>query len=163
MNKKNVKKTSNNAPQLDPFKFKKGHPGGPGRPPGSRNKANLALEALGDDISLRAYKKLESIAFSDDPSTVQHQIKACSMLIEDTRGSHRSSLGTTLVTKTAADIVESENIVLDALGNGDIEPAHADSILKHLVHQRDFLVVQTLEEKINRIDEEAKTNKERGH
>jgi hypothetical protein len=42
--------------------FQKGHPGGPGRPPGKRNYlTEIALQALGDDFALHGATVIEEV------------------------------------------------------------------------------------------------------
>ncbi len=146
------------------MKFVKGKSGNPsGRPRNTESEADKALnEKYMSTLREKVEKNIPAITDAMINLAINGDTKI--LLALNAMFFKRSpSLGKTLLTSTAAHIVESENIVLDALSNGEIEPNHADSILKHLVHHRDFLVVKTLEEKINRIDEEAKMEKEKGN
>ena len=98
-------------------RFEPGHPGGPGRPAGSRNKATLALDAIADGEAKTILQKQIELAKEGD----QRAAEVILSRAWPARKSRAINLDLPPVTE-AADIVPALGRIADAVAGGEITP-----------------------------------------
>jgi hypothetical protein len=112
-------------------RFEPGHPGGPGRPVGSRNKATLALDALADGEAETILQKQIELAKDGD----QRAAEVILSRVWPARKSRAINLDLPPVT-AAADIVPALGRITDAVAGGEITPDEGAAVAAVLEGKR---------------------------
>src|SRR5215211_737744 len=118
--------SENTEPKQRPRLFQPGQSGNPsGRPPGSRNKTTLALDALLDGEAEALTRKAIELAKAGDMVA----LRLCLDRICPPRKDRpvRFDLPTL---KTAADAVEAASAIIGAVSHGDLTPSEAAELGK---------------------------------
>ena len=144
---------SKNAPQTRVVgrPFAKGHPGGPGRPDGSRNAATLALDAIADGAAPLVVGKLVEAAQSGD-------MRAMELLLSRVwpiRKGRPVSFDLPAI-KTAADLVAALGTVAEAMAAGELTPDEAGAVSAVLESKRRAIETVELEARILALEQEQK-------
>lgn len=167
----NKKTLSAESPPLAPFKngqkqndgrFKKGWAGGPGRPQGSRNKASLIIQHLGEEAvnqnSIKAYKHILALAFGEAD---KGDVAACKYIYETTcppRKGTRVDLGyeDSIRVSTEKDVNEISRKVTQDMLEGLISVEEAEGLCKVLDHRLKILtdvdLLKKIEETCTKVD-----------
>ena len=130
-------------------KFKQGHPGGPGRPRGSRNAVNLILDQLAVGGAEDMVKKMIEAASGGD------RVAARLVLSRIWSAPKGRALEIDLPEiKTPADLVEAHAVVASAISDQRLTPQDGAAIATVLEsHRRAFeLVVQ--EARVQKLEQE---------
>lgn len=142
---------SKNGPKKRGAPFKPGHPGGPGRPAGSRNKATLLLDQMGDDAAKAVLAKIIAKAKKGD-------MRAADMILArvwPVRKGRPVPLDLPKL-KTAADVVAAMGVVADAVGTGQLTPEEAQAISTVLENKRRAIETVALEARVSALEKERK-------
>jgi hypothetical protein len=132
-------------------RFQPGHPGGPGRPAGSRNKATLALDKIADDAGKIILKKMVEAAKAGD-------MRAADMILARVWPVRK---GSPIVLplppiKTAADVVAALGAVADAVAAGGITPDEGQAVAGVLEVKRKAIETTDLEARVAALEQERK-------
>ena len=143
---KNGEKKGSEATQFQP-----GHPGGPGRPHGCRNKATLALDKIADDAGEDILKAMIGAAKSGD-------MRAAELVLQRIWPARKSRpIALTLpAIQSASDVVAALGAVADAVGAGDITPDEGQAVASILEAKRRAIETVDLERRIAAIEQERK-------
>jgi Family of unknown function (DUF5681) len=145
---KNGEKKGSEATQFQP-----GHPGGPGRPQGSRNKATLALDKIADDAGENILKAMVAAATAGD-------LKAADLVLQriwPVRKGRPLSISLTLpVIKTAADVVAALGTVADLVGAGEVTPDEGAALAAIFESKRRAIETVDLEMRLSALELERK-------
>jgi hypothetical protein len=112
-------------------RYLKGKPPGPGRPPGSRNKATVVLEEIGQEAVGDVIRMVGEKATGGD-------LRAAAILLArawPTARGRRVSLDLPAV-ESAANLVQAQAAVVAAVAAGEISPEEAASLSILLEGQR---------------------------
>ena len=127
--------------------FAKGHPGGPGRPKGSRNAANRILDELASEGAEAILKKQIELAQAGDS-------RAADMVLRRVWSMPRGrpvDLDLPPV-ETPADLMQAHTAVMAALAAKNITPEEATSIAAALDAQRRAIEVLDLAERMRALE-----------
>jgi hypothetical protein len=118
-------------------KFQKGHPGGPGRPRGSRNAINLILDQLAGEEAEKLLR--DTIAAAADGDGVSRRL-VLNRIWSAPKG---RTLGIDLPeVRTPADLLVAHARVMSAIAGGSITPQEGASLSSVLeTHRRAFELV----------------------
>jgi hypothetical protein len=134
-------------------RFEFGHPGGPGRPAGSRNKATLALDQIADDAGKDILNALVEAAKGGD-------LRAADLVMQrvwPVRKGRPLSLSLPLpVIKTAADVVTALGVVADLVGRGEVTPDEAAALASVFESKRRAIETVDHGERLAAIEERLK-------
>lgn len=139
-----------------PQAFKPGNTYGKGRPVGSRNKAQLAIEKIGQDNAEAVYQKVVESALAGD------MIAAKCILdrVVPIRKGTRVFIGDQLENKTIAQLDEIAQKVTTMMTAGQISAEEALSICSVLKYRENNIEMRELEVKLkeikNRLDAHKK-------
>ncbi len=136
--------------------FEPGHPGGPGRKEGSRNRATLALDALADGEANEILKKVLEAAKNGDARS-QEMVLA---RVWPPRKSRPVNFTLPPMVK-ASDLVTGLQAVLDATASGDLTPDEAQVIGGLIEMKRKTIETAEIEERLSRLEaaQEAQNGK----
>jgi hypothetical protein len=130
-------------------KFKKGHPGGPGRPRGSRNAGNRLLDSLAAEGAQAIVKKMIETALDGD-------VRAAEVLLKRAWTPPRGrTVELDLPTvQEAADLVPAHAAVVAAVGEGTLTPEEGSALSSILEAQRRAIEVVALEQRVRQLEAE---------
>jgi len=125
-----------------------GHPGGPGRPPGSRNRAYAKYDALARDSMEEAVRAIGEKAAKGDPDCARLLFarvwpKAHDQVIE---------LDLPPLDKPA-DLITAYSTLVDAIGRGEVSPEQAARISDVLERKRLAIETASHEPRLMAIEE----------
>lgn len=128
-----------------PQTFKPGNTFGKGRPAGSRNKAQLALEKIGQDNAEAVYQKVVEASLAGD------MIAAKCILdrVLPVRKGARITIGDQLENKTIEQLDEIAQKVTTMMAEGVISAEEANAICAVLQYREESIKLHVLEAKIN--------------
>ncbi len=129
-----------------PARGSRGRPfaaGNPGRRPGSRNKATLAMEALLEGEAEALTRKAVEMALSGDTTAM----RLCLERIAPPRKDRPVSFALPEL-KTAADAVAASAALLEAVAQGELTPMEAAELSKLVANFVEALKVSDLEERL---------------
>ena len=112
-------------------RFKRGNPGGPGRPEGSRNKATLVLDKIAGDAGAEILQKLVEAAKAGD-------MRAAELVLSrlwPARKGRPISMQIPPI-ENAADVVKALGAVADAVAAGEITPDEGAAVSSVLETKR---------------------------
>jgi hypothetical protein len=138
---------SNNAEKTRGKPFRPGSPGGPGRAAGSRNKATLALDAIGDEAAKEILGKLTESAKSGD-------IRAAEIILArvwPVRKGRPVALDIPPMV-TPSDIVTALGAVTSAMAAGEITPEEGASVASVLEVKRRSIETADLTARIEALE-----------
>ena len=137
-------------------KFEKGHPGGPGRPRGSRNVANVLLDQLAIDGAEKMVKKMIEIAADGD------RVAARLVLNRIWSAPKGRSVQIDLPPiKSPADLVHAHAAVVASIAAEEITPQDGAALASVLeTHRRAFELVAQ-EERVETLEAEVRVLRER--
>ena len=144
-----TKQASKNAEKKRGKPFERGHPGGPGRPEGSRNKATLLLDQIATDEGQEILRKVVEAAKSGDARSAEIILSR----IWPVRKGRPVSLQLPLI-ETAADIVKALGVVAGAVGAGEITADEGAAVATVLETKRKALETSELEARITALEKE---------
>ena len=135
--------------------FKKGHPGGPGRPKGSRTAASRILDQLAGEGAEAILRKQIELAQQGDS-------RAADMVLRRVWSMPRGRpVDVDLPpVETAPDLMRAHAAVMAALAAQTITPEEATSIATALDAQRRAIEVVDLERRVRALEEEDEEDKE---
>ena len=122
---------SKNAPKKRGRPFEPGWPGGPGRAAGSRNKATLALDAIGEEVAKEILEKLAESAKGGDTRAAEIILSR----VWPARKSRTAALQLPMI-KTATDVAAALGALADAVANGEITPDEGAAVAAVLETKR---------------------------
>jgi len=140
---------SKNAGKTRGKPFKAGHPGGPGRPSGSRNKATLALDKMAEDDAKDIARKLLDAAKSGDMRAAELVLAR----VWPVRRGRPVSLPLPPI-ETASDVVKALGMVATAVGAGEITPEEGTAVAGVLEIKRKAIETSELEARIVALEKE---------
>ena len=143
---KNGEKKGSEATQFQP-----GHPGGPGRPAGSRNKATLALDKIADDAGEDILNAMVGAAKGGDMTAAAHVLSR----IWPIRKGRPIAL-TLPAIQSASDVVAAVGAVADAVGAGEITPEEGQAVASILEAKRRAIETVDLEQRLTALEQERK-------
>ena len=137
-------------------KFQKGHPGGPGRPRGSRNIANILLDQLAIEGAEKMVKKMIEIAADGD------RVAARLVLNRIWSAPKGRSVQIDLPPiKSPADLVHAHAAVVASIAAEEITPQDGAALASVLeTHRRAFELVAQ-EERVETLEAEVRVLRER--
>jgi hypothetical protein len=140
---------SKNAGKTRGRPFEKGHPGGPGRSAGSRNRASLVLDAMADEAASEILNKVVEAAKGGD-------LRAAELLLNRIWPARK---GRPVVVdlpgiKTAADVAAALGSVAQAMAAGEITPDEAQAFSAVLESKRRAIETVELEARIVALEQE---------
>jgi hypothetical protein len=143
---KNDEKKGSKATQFQP-----GHPGGPGRPAGSRNKATLALDKIADDAGEDVLNAMVGAAKGGD-------MRAADLVLSRSWPARKSRpIALTLpAIQSASDVVAAVGAVADAVGAGEITPDEGQAVASILEAKRRAIETVDLELRLSALEQERK-------
>jgi len=102
--------------------FLKGHPGGPGRPEGSRNKVSIVLEQIGEENAHLIYQKMLELALKGD-------FNACKFILDKVmpplKKGRRLEVALESPIRTIDDLSKFSNQIINMVANGDLSAEEA--------------------------------------
>jgi hypothetical protein len=131
--------------------FPKGHPGGPGRPAGSRNGASLLLDAMADNSAPEVLTTVVDAAKAGD-------LRACELLLSrvwPVRKGRPVALDLPAI-NTAADLVAVLGSIAGAMARGVITPDEAQAVSAVLETKRRAIETVELEARIAALEQERR-------
>jgi hypothetical protein len=146
-----TEKPSKNGKKSADTRFQPGHPGGPGRPAGSRNKATIALDKIADDAGEDILKQMVEAAKGGD-------LRAADLVLSriwPVRKGRPISLELPKI-DTAADLVGALGRVADAVAAGDVIPDEGQAVSAVLETKRRAIETLELETRIVALEQERK-------
>ncbi len=127
-------------------RFEDGNPGGPGRPPGTRNRSTILMEMLGSDAAATAIEIIDEelkkrtrwgagmvARLSPKPSGLRIELDLPEI-------------------KSAADIRTAQSRVTQAMARGQISTGEAQAITGVLAHHLRAIELALLDERLDRIE-----------
>ena len=151
MNAADETPSSNGRKMEDSTRFQAGHPGGPGRPAGSRNKSALALDALADGEAAAILQKQIELANGGDQRAAEVILSRC----WPARKSRPVTLALPAI-QSAADVVAAVGAVADAVGAGDITPEEGAAVASILEAKRRAIETVELEDRVAALEQERR-------
>ena len=137
-------------------KFQKGHPGGPGRPRGSRNVANVLLDQIAIDGAEKMVRKMIEIAAHGD------RVAARLVLNRIWSAPKGRSVQIDLPPiKSPADLVTAHASVVAAIAAEEITPQDGAALASVLeTHRRAFELVAQ-DERVEKLEAEVRALREK--
>ena len=132
-------------------RFEPGHPGGPGRPVGSRNKATLALDAIADGEAEAILSKQIDMAKEGD----QRAAEVILSRAWPARKSRAINLDLPPV-NAAADLVPALGRIAEAVATGDITPEEAQAVAAVLEGKRKAIETVDVLARIEALEKERR-------
>jgi len=133
-------------------KFKPGKSGNPaGKPPGTRHKTTLAVEALLDGEAEALTRKAVEMALAGDSTA----LRLCLERIAPVRKGRTVQFALPPV-ETASDIAASLQALLDAIAGGEVTPDEAVTVASVLEIKRKAMETVDFEARLARLEETAK-------
>jgi len=129
--------------------FKKGHPGGPGRPNGSRNRASIALDKMAEGEAKEIALKLIEKAKDGD-------MRAAELVLQrvwPVRRGRPVTLSLPAI-ETVQDVVTALGLVATAVGAGELTPEEGASVAAVLEIKRKAIETADLEARIAKLEKE---------
>ena len=128
-------------------KFVKGHAGGPGRPPGSRNANSLVLDQLARDGAEAVLKKQIEMAQSGDG-------RAAELVLKRAWSQPRGRLIEFEMPDVieAPDVVHALQAVADAIKSGQLTPEEGVAVAEVVEKQRRAIELSTLEDRVRALE-----------
>jgi|SRR5579871_393734 len=137
-------------------RFAKGASGNPaGRPPGSRNKASLLMEALLEDEVEQLTRKAIELAVAGDTLA----LRLCLDRILPPRKDRPINLSLHPI-ETMPQVCSAMSTVMAAIGDGRITPAEGETLAKILTVQTTLLKTDDLERRIEELEKFSADNAE---
>jgi hypothetical protein len=140
---------SKNADKKRGKPFEKGHPGGPGRPAGSRNKATLALDKMAEGEAKDIARKLIDAAKGGDMRAAELVLAR----VWPARKGRPVSVELPAI-ETPADVVSALGLVANAVGAGELTPEEGASVAAVLEIKRKAIETSDLEARITALEKE---------
>jgi hypothetical protein len=131
----------------DMSKFQKGHKGGPGRPPGSRNKAKNTLDEIGADCAPAALRAVARKARAGDVSAAK-LVLARAWPIQRCR-TIKIDLPPTV---DAAGVAAAQQAVIAAVAQGQLTPDEGNALASLIENRRRALDTVLLEEQLAELE-----------
>jgi hypothetical protein len=128
--------------------FKKGNPGGPGRPAGSRNQATQILDEIGRDGSAKILQSVMQKAEAGD-------VRAAAVVLART-WPHRRGRPVSLdlpAVDDAAGLAAAQAALIGAAARGEITPDEGASFTSMLENRRRILETVELEKRLVELEE----------
>ncbi len=125
-----------------PNTFKKGNPGGPGRPAGSRNKITLELEQIGEDNAILAMDRMIDLSLNGDPSGC---FQACKYILDRVmppRKGAKMPFGISTRVKTVDELNALSEKIIAMMIDGDLSAEEAVEVGK-AIEQRLKVIIET--------------------
>jgi len=131
-----------------PTRYQKGKTGGPGRPPGSRNKATVLFEEIGHEGVAGVIRKVADAARDGN-------MRAASILLARTwpRGRGRPVVLDLPPVETTAGIVQAHAVVVALMAAGEITPEEAAAIGSVLETQRRAIETHDHEKRLQALEQ----------
>jgi hypothetical protein len=130
-------------------RFVKGHPGGPGRPPGRRNKLT---EFFGDLASHRSLKIWETVAQAAESG----DMRAASLILSRTHPHRDRSVIVELPASDTPDgLVHAQAALIAAMASGEITPGEASSMANVLETQRRAIETRDHGNRLDALEDKA--------
>jgi hypothetical protein len=145
---KNGEKKGSEATQFQP-----GHPGGPGRPTGSRNKATLALDKIADDAGEDILNKMVEQAKAGDMRAADIVL---SRIWPPRKGKPVALTEPLPAIKSAADAVAALGKLADLVGAGELTPDEGASVAAIIETKRKAIETVELESRVAALEQERK-------
>jgi len=129
-------------------RYMKGKLPGPGRPPGSRNRAALVLDEIGRD-------GVEDVIRMVKEKASEGNLRAASLLLARTwpRGRGRPVTVDLPPVETAAGVVQAHAAVVALMAAQEITPEEASAVANVLESQRRAILTYDLEQRIHALEE----------
>jgi hypothetical protein len=145
-----TKDSSKNGEKMRGRQFEPGHPGGPGRPAGSRNKATLVLDALADG-------EAEAVLKATIDRAKEGDLRAAEVILSRVWPQRKGRPVTLELPKieTPEDILAALASVLGAATSGDLTPDEAALIGGLLENKRRAIETVQIEERLSRLEADA--------
>ena len=131
-------------------KFEKGHPGGPGRPPG-RSRSYQLLDRLGEEKAEELFKAVLQQATDGKPQAANILMGR----IWPTRRGRAVNLTLPRI-ESARDLVTAQAAVAEALSEGELTPQEAADVSTVLGQHGRMLELAAVQESLKRLDERVK-------
>lgn len=125
-------------------RFKAGNTFGKGRPVGSKNKGQLALEAIGQEHAEAILQKLIQQALKGDTNAAKFVLERCWPLRKGARIPFNFP-----PVNTVHDLNIAFSSVLEEINQGSISIEEGDLLTKILNHKRDVIMMRDLKIKID--------------
>ena len=129
--------------------FKKGNPGGPGRPQGSRNGATIALDRMAESEGEEILRKTLEDAKNGEPNARKLVLDR----IWPIRKGRPVALNLPSIA-TGADVVAALGLVAEAVGAGEITPDEGAAVAAVLETKRKAIETSDLERRISELEKE---------
>jgi hypothetical protein len=129
--------------------FKAGHPGGPGRPAGSRNAATLLLDKLAEGDAKAVLEKQIELAKAGDQQAAQLVLSRAWPI----RKGRPISLALPPI-DTASDLVSALGTIANAVGEGALTPEEGAAFSAVLETKRRAIETSELEARIVALEKE---------
>jgi hypothetical protein len=127
--------------------FEPGHPGGPGRPVGSRNRASLAADALLDGEAEELTRKCIELAKTGDTTA----LRLCMERIAPVRKGRPVNVNLPPIA-TAEDVLGAIGATIEAMSQGDLTPDEASVIAGVLEIKRKAIETVDLEARLSAVE-----------
>jgi hypothetical protein len=129
-------------------KFPKGVSGNPaGRPPGSRNKATLAMEALFEQDAEQLIQKAKSMALAGDAAAM----RLCLDRILPVRRDRLVHLDLPPI-QTSDEISTAMTTIFKAIGEGQITPNEGETLANILVAKSNVVMAEEIEGRLAKVE-----------
>ncbi|UYN96557.1 MAG: hypothetical protein KIT25_06390 [Enhydrobacter sp.] len=129
--------------------FTRGGPGGPGRPKGCRNKDTHWAIELHSAHGAEAAQKIAERMKADDPD-------ASAFIVRHGPRAHDESLVLDLPqVRSAEDVVEASNEIVQEMGRGELTIGRADKAMRVLERQMRIVAVAKLQKEVEELREVA--------
>ena len=134
--------------------FQKGHPGGPGRPPGSRNKAYAKYDELARDSMEEAVRSIGAAAARGDTGAARLLLarlwpRAHDQVVE---------LDLPPLDKPA-DLIGAYSALIAAIAKGEVSPEQGTKLGEMLDRKRLAIETVDIEARLTELEEEAESNR----
>ena len=123
--------------------------GNPGRPKGSRNKASLAAEAIIDGEAERLSRRAVDLALQGD----MQALKLCMDRLVAPRRERPVSFSVPPI-RSAADASNATAALVTAIGDGELSPSEAASLVHVIEAYTRVLLTRDVEERLSRLEAE---------
>ena len=128
--------------------FQPGQSGNPnGRPPGSRNKSKLALEALLDGEAEALTRKAVEMALAGDTTAMRLCLERIYPARKDTPVTFEIPR-----LETPADAIRAMAAIMSAVASGDLTPAEANELAKLVDTFTRAIEAHKLDERLRRLE-----------
>ena len=140
--------TSNKGQKKKDHLFKPGHPGGPGRPAGSRNAATLLLDQLADGAASELLEKMIESARGGD-------MRAAELILSrvwPVRKGRPVSLALPAI-KSATDVVSALGTIAESVASGALTPDEGQAVAAVLEVKRKAIETVELESRVAALEQ----------